>query len=188
MRGDGDGRWDVCLPPGDGDPFLAATLWLVEREHAALVATTSSIPAGSIHARTLLEVVPLVDPAAPGPYGRLEGLGIVLVEPSPRTLALLDRSAFAAGCALMLLPSPFGSKPRAWQDAWCWAQRHRPPQVAALWERSALDPAGVLTDEEVWALALRAGAGAAEVVLRDGMADESASRNVWLRSVAGRRA
>lgn len=188
MRSANDGRWDVCLPAGDDDPFLAATLWLLEREHAALVASAGAIPSTSIHARVLLEQVPLIDPTTPGPYAVLDGLGIVVVEPSPRTLAALQRSSFAAGCALMLLPSPDGSKPRAWQDAWVWAQHHRRPHLAGPWDRSALDPAGVLSDEEVWALALRAGAGMAVPSADRAAADEPAGRRAWRRPLAGWRA
>lgn len=162
MRTAGSGRWDVCLPAGEGDPFLAAALWLVEREHGVLVGARAAFPATSIHARTLLEAVPLIDPAAPGPCGHESGLGIVAVEPSAHTLELLDRGRFGAGCALMLLPSALGSEAQPWQDAWCWAQLHDAPRLAdqsAPLDRRSLDPAGVLTDEEVWALALRAGAG-----------------------------
>lgn len=168
MSPDHDGRWQVELPAAGTDPYLAATLFLLDHDHGALIVSPDldggwSDPAvhGSLHSRTLFEAVPVIDPAFPGPVARRQGLGLVLVEPTPRTLEMLDWRAFPTAPGVMLLPSAANSERRAWQAAWLWAQRRGAPEVprrSGTLDPRAVDPEHVLTDEEVWALAVRAGA------------------------------
>lgn len=178
MRGVHGSGWQVHHPAAGLDPFLAATLWLLDRDCGALVGAPR--PGASVHARTLAEAVPRLDPARPGTAARQPGLGIVLVEPGPAVLEALDRNDFADSCAAMLLPSPPDDAAHPWQAAWVWAQRHNPPRLgngSAPLIREHLDPFAVLTDEEVWALALRAGAGRTVVasLRRSGHGESAAS-------------
>jgi hypothetical protein len=67
----------------------------------------------------------------------------------------------------MLLLSEPDSDRRTWQDSWLWAQHHEPPDLsrcAGRLDPRAIDPAHVLTDHEVWALAVRARARNATVL------------------------
>jgi hypothetical protein len=147
--------WTVAVADETVDPYLAAALWLLERGDGALVVDRAVTPR-SVHAKVLLEsVAPLASHPAPTARGTVE-FGIVLIEPSPATLEGLDRRAHPASTRWMLLRSEAHSVDRAFQDAWLWAQSRPAPQPD---RGRILDPAvpGIVSGEELWALALRSG-------------------------------
>jgi len=146
------------------DPYLEATLWLLEQASGALVLGPDAPAAGTIHATNLLANVILLDGAHPGPVAQREGLGVILAEPSAEQLERLEPRGFHPGATWFLIPSPDGTPFREYQDAWAWAQQRPVPgpgPVAEFSPRSAAhataDPTGLLTASELWALGLRAG-------------------------------
>ncbi|WP_411700709.1 hypothetical protein [Conyzicola sp.] len=151
--------WPVTVPPSDTDPYLAAALWLIEKGDGALIVDRPVRP-GSIHARILLESVPVIDAR---PRSRAAGLAVVLVTPAPETLERLDRFDFDPSTEWMLIPSGADSADRAFQDAWLWAMRR--PSSARLAGRTMphFDLSALLTPPEVWALAVRSGIASAQL-------------------------
>jgi len=146
--------WAVSVPRVDVDPYLAAALWLIEHNDGGLI-VDSSEGQDSLHARVLLETVPMVDLRPRASHASSTGLGIVLVTPSAETLECVDRAAFSASTEWMLLPSAPSTPERAFQDAWLWA-RQRPATVTRAGTiMPDYDLSSLLTRHEVWALAVR---------------------------------
>ncbi|HEY0225626.1 MAG TPA: hypothetical protein VGC05_04350 [Mycobacterium sp.] len=151
--------WDVETPGVDDEPYLAATKWLLGHRRGALIVGPEAGESPSVHARTLLEGAPSLDPRHPGPRAHKSGLGVVLVQPNATQFEALNRKRFDARTTWYLVPSEPGDA-RAVQEAWLWAVRRPGPRLrrgdAAVRALDA-DPMSLLSDIELWALALRAG-------------------------------
>ncbi len=155
--------WRVELPEPGIDPYLSATLWLLDHAHGALIADSgAALP--SVHARALFDAVPRLGRRGTRPRAHGSRLGVVLVTPLPSTLERLDRRRFPESAAWMLVPSEPGSEQRSFQDAWVWALGRPAPQPARPWVPAGPDAgcelAAIVTPLERWALALRSGAPA----------------------------
>jgi hypothetical protein len=152
------GGWPVTVAAPRVDPFLAATLWLIERAHWAIIAGPEAYSARSVHAKILMESVIVLDGTHPGPLALHDDLGVVLAAPTPEQLASLHRSHFDPTASWFLIPSSHDSHEREMQEAWVWAQSRPAPGAAPAPRRGAVAASdSLLTPAEAWALALRAG-------------------------------
>jgi hypothetical protein len=140
------------------DPYLEATFWLIEAPRPMIVAGPAALRASNVHARTLLEKSELLDPLRPGRVSLdARGLGLLLAEPSAEQLELLSHLRIEANARWFLLPSSEHSPDRAFQDAWRWAHERPAMRTAPRpgTRHETVDPSGLLSDLEVWALAVR---------------------------------
>ncbi|MFG6446475.1 hypothetical protein ACFXQA_14540 [Microbacterium sp. P07] len=158
------GPWPIVLPPADLDPYLAATLWLIDLGFGALIAGPEAQANRSVHARALLETVLALDGTHPGPVAQRPGLGIVLAAPTCAQLERLNRRRFDPSATWFLVLSETDVEEREWQKAWLWAHSRPVPEAAA--DPSSLADGGaaasvlsspLLSRAEHWALSLRAG-------------------------------
>lgn len=147
-----NGGWVVTVATARIDPYLAATLWLLDRAHWAIIAGPEAYDARSVHAKTLMESVIVLDGTHPGPLALHDDLGIVLAAPTATQLAGLHRSHFDATASWFMIPSQHDPLERELQEAWLWAHARPAPGASA---GAASDD--LLTPAEAWALALRAG-------------------------------
>ena len=173
--------WHVAAPEDGVDPYLAAALWLIEKNDGALIVDHLDRTA-SIHARILFETVPRVNLHSPAARSVADGLGIVLVTPTAQTLEFVDRADFAASAEWMLLPSPPVSPDRAFQEAWRWALNRPAPTAGARVSMPDYDLSSLLTPHEVWALAVRSRMPSAQL---EALRAAALSDGLYLQSVAG---
>lgn len=181
MRHSTLGGWAVAAPEDGLDPFLAAALWLIEKNDGALVADHVDRVA-TIHARILFETVPRLNLHSPSARSAADGIGIVLVTPTAQTLEIVDRDDFAASAEWMLLPSPPYSPDRAFQDAWLWALNRPAPTAGARASMPDYDLSSLLTPHEVWALAVRSRMPSAQL---EALRAAAVSDGLYLQSVTG---
>jgi hypothetical protein len=153
------GPWSITAAPSDLDPYLAATLWLLEHGSGGMIAGPEAHARRSVHARALLETVLALDGTHPGPLAQRPGLGVVLAAPTRAQLERVNRRRFDESAAWFLIFSELDPEERERQEAWLWA--HSRPAPAPDTAPDGGDPAsavsGLLTEAELWALSLRAG-------------------------------
>lgn len=178
----------VEIARGGADPYLTATLWLLDRPHAVVVAGPAAVAAASVHARALLDGTVPAHPRALDAAAAREGLGVVLAAPTARQLERVERSLRQWSADCFLIRSDDDPRQRAFQSAWAWARRTS--TQADTPADSPDDPAGVpvddgeLTPVEEWALALRLGHEATARRLRAQLEGRVAVRRFGLRRPA----